>query len=84
MMPRGTAVFVTCSNDDDVQVTCGEMNHLVDGLTSSPATVDFVHLFGVDHVLKVDTSRRASHYAKNLAFSPELRAKLTTVLSRYL
>ena len=82
-LPSGTPVLVSCS-DADVQVTCGEVDHLVGGLDKSPARVDFVHLTGVDHVLKVDSSRTAAGYTRPLPFSPQLQAALRAFVSDYL
>lgn len=74
-LPRGTPVLVTCSNAD-IQVTCGEVEHLVSGLSSSDAKTDFVRLTGVDHVLKVDPSRSPAGYTNPLPFSPQLQSDL--------
>jgi uncharacterized protein len=71
----GTPVLLTCSNDD-IQVTCAEVNRVAQGLVASSSHVDFVHLRGVDHVLKVDPSLGGSNYTKNLPFSPQLKVAL--------
>jgi hypothetical protein len=76
-----TPVLVTCSNDD-IEVTCAEVDHLVSGLSASD--LDFVHLSGVDHVLKVDASRTGADYGKDLPFSPQLRTALRGFVARYL
>jgi hypothetical protein len=74
-LPAHTPVLVSCSNAD-IQVSCAEVNHLVAGLAKADASTDFVHLDGVDHVLKVDPSRSGAGYTKALPFSPQLRAAL--------
>jgi hypothetical protein len=80
---KGTTVLLTCSNDD-VQVTCGEVDRVARGFTVSSARLDFVHLLGVDHVLKVDSSLTGSDYTKNLPFSPQLKSALETFVAQYL
>jgi uncharacterized protein len=80
-LPAHTPVLVTCSNDD-IEVTCAEVDHLVSGLSASD--LDFVQLSGVDHVLKVDASRTGADYGKSLPFSPQLRAALRGFVERYL
>jgi hypothetical protein len=71
----GTPVLVSCSNAD-LQISCTDVDHLVAGLTAGRAAVDFVHLVGVDHVLKVDPSASAADYGENLPFSPQLQQSL--------
>jgi hypothetical protein len=71
-----TEVFDTCSNDD-IQVSCKLVDHMFDGFIKSKATLDFVYLMGVDHVLKVDASKTGNDYTKNLPFSPYLQKQLT-------
>jgi hypothetical protein len=56
---------------------------LARGFTSS-SHVDFVHLKGVDHVLKVDASLTGANYTKKLPFSPKLRSDLRTFVAKYL
>jgi alpha-beta hydrolase superfamily lysophospholipase len=80
---RGTPVLLTCSNDD-IQVTCGEVHRVAQGLHSSTTHVDFVHLVGVDHVLKVDNSLTGANYAKKLPFSPQLKTALKSFVAKYL
>ncbi len=72
-LPTHTPVLVTCSNAD-VQVSCAEVDHLVEGLTKAHADTDFVTLTGVDHALKVDPT--GSNYTAALPFSPQLEAAL--------
>ena len=79
-VPAATAVFLTCSNDD-VQVSCSQVERIAQGLSSAGASVQFVHLVGVDHVLKVDPSGSAANYTKNLAFSPALQRALQQFVS---
>jgi len=65
-------------------VSCAEVDHLVAGLTAAHATVDFVHLVGVDHVLKQDPSQTSAGYTKPLPFSPQLRAALRAFVTKNL
>jgi hypothetical protein len=78
-----TPVLLTCSNDD-IQVSCDEVDRVARGFRSPSSHVDFVHLKGVDHVLKVDSSLSGSEYTKNLPFSPQLKAALRVFVKRYL
>lgn len=80
---KGTPVLLTCSNDD-IQVTCDEVNRVAQGLDTAAAHVDFVHLQGVDHVLKVDPSLTGANYTKRLPFSPQLKSALRAFVSKYL
>jgi len=48
------------------------------------ASLDFVHLRGVDHVLKVDSSLTGTQYTKNLPFSPQLDSALKIFVRKYL
>ena len=77
-----TPVLLTCSNDD-IQVTCDEVDRVAAGL-SSDGHLDFVHLIGVDHVLKVDSSRTGNYYTKTLPFSSQLKAALKVFVKIYL
>jgi alpha-beta hydrolase superfamily lysophospholipase len=79
---KGTPVLLTCSNDD-IQVTCGEVNRVLQGFDAS-AHLDFVHLVGVDHVLKMDASLSGSDYTKKLPFSPQLKSAMKTFAAKYL
>jgi alpha-beta hydrolase superfamily lysophospholipase len=77
-----TPVLLTCSNDD-IQVTCDEVDRVAAGL-SPDDHLDFVHLLGVDHVLKVDSSRTGNYYTKKLPFSSQLKAALQSFVTKYL
>ncbi|MDA8270071.1 MAG: hypothetical protein M0Z39_01485 [Actinomycetota bacterium] len=79
----GTAVFVSCSNADQ-QVSCAEVNHLVSGLEKAKTSVDFVHLVGVDHVLKVDPTGSTAGFTKPLPFSPQFKSALAAFVQRKL
>jgi pimeloyl-ACP methyl ester carboxylesterase len=72
-----TLVLLSCS-DADIQVSCANVDHLAAGLARAHANVDYVHLRGVDHILKEDNSRAAGSYTKALPFSRQLRAALRT------
>ncbi len=74
-LPTGTPVLVSCSNAD-TQVTCSEVDQLVTGLRRATTRLAFVHLTGVDHVLKEDPSGVASNFSKPLPSSPQLREAL--------
>jgi alpha-beta hydrolase superfamily lysophospholipase len=78
-----TPVLLTCSNDD-IQVTCGEVDRLARGFKESSSRLNFVHLVGVDHVLKVDASLTGADYGKQLPFSPQLRIALQAFVAKYL
>jgi hypothetical protein len=54
------------------------------GFAAASARLDFVHLVGVDHVLKVDDSRTGAYYTKKLPFSPMLQKALRAFVMRYL
>ncbi len=74
-LAKHTEVFATCSNDD-IQVSCKQVDHLFDGFLKSKVTLDFVYLTGVDHVLKVDASKTGNDYTQDLPFSPYLKKQL--------
>jgi len=75
-LAKHTEVFDTCSNDD-IQVSCKQVDHMFNGFIKSKVTLDFVYLMGVDHVLKVDASKTGNDYTKSLPFSPYLEKQLT-------
>lgn len=74
-LPSGMPVLVSCSTSDK-QVSCGEVDHLVTGLVSGGAKLDFVHLVGVDHVLKIDPSGSAADFSEPLPFSSQFKSAL--------
>jgi alpha-beta hydrolase superfamily lysophospholipase len=76
-------VLVTCSNADH-NVTCGEVAHLATGLTKTHADTDFVHLTGVDHVLKQDPTGSAANYTQPLPFSAQFRQALASFAAQHL
>ena len=78
-----TSVLVTCSNAD-TQITCGEVDRIVSGLSAAGDHYDFVHLTNVDHVLKVDPTGSPTNYTKNLPFSPVLKAALKAFVKKNL
>jgi alpha-beta hydrolase superfamily lysophospholipase len=82
-LAKGTPVLLTCSNDD-IQVSCDQVKRVARGLAASSSRLDFVHLRGVDHVLKVDDSLTGANYAKRLPFSPKLKSALSEFVARYL
>jgi uncharacterized protein len=82
-LPRGTPVLISCSNAD-MQISCGEVAHLRQGLGQGHAAVDFVHLHDVDHVLKVDPTGSPDNYTLPLPFSPQLESALAVFVRRNL
>ena len=79
-LPAHTAVLLTCSNAN-VYLGCGEIDHLAAGLTKAWARLDFVHLDGVDHILKEDITKDPATFSQSLPFSAQLRAALKTFLA---
>jgi uncharacterized protein len=82
-LPAGMPVLVTCSNADQ-QVSCSEVDHLVAGLTTAQTATDFVHLVGVDHVLKEDPTGSPANYTKPLPFSTQLESALKMFVAAHL
>ena len=78
----GLPVLLTCSNAD-LNVTCGEVRHLLPGLARARAGTDFVMLTGADHVLKQDPSGSAAGSTEPLPFSPQLQQALRTFVQRH-
>ncbi|MEZ0363464.1 alpha/beta hydrolase [Mycobacterium sp. pUA109] len=74
-LPRGMPVLVSCS-DADIQISCGDVDRLMAGLTRAGARTDHVRLTGVDHVLKEDPGKTMANYAQPLPFSAEFTAAL--------
>jgi len=85
-LPAHTPVLLTCSNAD-IEVPSGLENHLASALAQGSASLDYVHLTGVDHFLKedismqVDITRARADYNESLPFSAQLRAALKTFLA---
>jgi len=79
-IPAHTAVLLTCSNADGY-FGCGEVNRLATGLSKASARLDYVHLNGVDHVLKEDITKSPATFGQPLPFSAQLRAALKTFLA---
>lgn len=82
-LPAMIPVLLSCSTAD-VQVSCSQVDRIDEGLIKAGAKAQFVHLVGVDHVLKVDSSMSGANYTKNLPFSPALRAALETFVKNSL
>jgi uncharacterized protein len=76
-------VLVTCS-DADIEITCGEVDHLLAGASKAQADTDIVYLRGVNHVLKQDPSRSSANYGAPLPFSSQLRTALRTFVYKNL
>jgi hypothetical protein len=82
-IPPHTAVLLTCSNADGY-FGCGQVDHLAAGLPKAPAKLDYVHLNGVDHVLKEDITKSPAAFNQPLPFSAQLRSALKTFLANNL
>jgi len=82
-LARGMPVLVSCS-EADTQVSCEDVDHLVSGLTNAGTKTDYVHLTGVSHVLKEDSSRTPGNYTKPLPFSAQLTAALASFVKENL
>lgn len=78
-LPATMPVLITCS-DADIQVSCADVEHLAGAI--HPSNLDFVHLTGVDHILKQDDSRTAANYGKDLPFSTQLSTALQSFSTR--
>lgn len=74
-LPHDMPVLVTCS-DADIQISCEDVDQLVAGLTTAGTKTDYVHLTGVNHVLKEDASKSPANYTKPLPFSTQLTSAL--------
>jgi len=79
-LPAHTAVLLTCSNADGY-FGCGQVNRLAAGLAKASARLDYLHLNGVDHVLKEDITKSPAAFNQPLPFSTQLRAALKTFLA---
>jgi pimeloyl-ACP methyl ester carboxylesterase len=79
-LPAHTAVLLTCSNADGY-FGCGQVNRLAAGLSKASARLDYLHLNGVDHVLKEDITKSPAAFNQPLPFSAQLRAALKTFLA---
>ena len=79
-LPAHTAVLLTCSNADGY-FGCGQVNRIAAGLSKAAAKLDYVHLNGVDHVLKEDITKNSATFNQPLPFSAQLRAALKTFLA---
>ena len=79
-LPAHTPVLLTCSNADGY-FGCAEVNRLAAGLSKASARLDYVHLNGVDHVLKEDITKSPATFQQPLPFSAQLRAALKTFLT---
>ncbi len=76
LAPR-TPVLLTCSNAD-MWFTCAQEDRIAQGLTEAQAKLDYVHLDGIDHMLKEDLTRDEAGFNQALPFSSQLRAALRT------
>jgi len=72
-----TAVLLTCSNADQY-FTCALEDRIATGVSKANAKIDFVHLDGVDHLLKEDVARDPAVWNQALPFSTQLQAALRT------
>ena len=79
-LPANTHVLLTCSNADGY-FGCADVNRVAAGLSKTSARLDYVHLNGVDHVLKEDITKSPATFGQPLPFSAQLRAALKTFLA---
>jgi dienelactone hydrolase len=79
-LPVHTPVLLTCSNADGY-FGCAEVNRIAAGLSKASARLDYVHLKGVDHVLKEDITKSPAAFTQPLPFSAQLRAAMKTFLA---
>jgi uncharacterized protein len=68
-------VLLTCSNADEY-FTCSMEDRIAARASTANATVDFVHLDGVDHLLKEDIAREPAVWNQALPFSTQLSSAL--------
>ena len=73
-------MLLTCSNADGY-FGCSQVNRLAAGLSKASARLDYLHLNGVDHVLKEDITKSPAAFNQPLPFSAQLRAALKTFLA---
>ena len=76
-LPPSIAVLLTCSNADQY-FTCSMEDRIAAGVAKANAKIDFVHLDGVDHLLKEDVARDPAVWNQALPFSRQLRSALKT------
>ena len=76
-LPPQTAVLLTCSNADQY-FTCSIEDRIAAGVAKAKAKIDFVHLDGVDHLLKEDVARDPAVWNQAFPFSRQLRSALKT------
>jgi uncharacterized protein len=79
-LPAHTPVLLTCSNADGY-FGCAEVNRIAAGLSKASARLDYVHLNGVDHVLKEDITKSPAAFKQPLPFSAQLRAAVKAFLA---
>jgi uncharacterized protein len=82
-LPPNTAVLLTCSNADQY-FTCSMEDRIAAGVSKANARIDFVHLDGVDHLLKEDLTRDPAAWNQALPFSTQLRSSLRTFVANNL
>jgi len=73
-------VLLTSSNADGY-FGCDQVNRLAAGLSKASANLDYVHLNGVDHVLKEDITKSPAAFSQSLPFSAHLRTALKAFLA---
>ena len=59
-------------------------NRIATGVSKANAKIDFVHLDGVNHILKEDVARDLSTWDQALPFSTQLRSALRTFVANNL
>jgi pimeloyl-ACP methyl ester carboxylesterase len=80
-LPPDTAVLLTCSNTD---IACSMEDRIASGVSRANAKLDFVHLDGVDHLLKEDLTGESATWDQALPFSSQLQAALRTFAAKNL
>ena len=80
-LPPQTAVLLTCSNADQY-FTCALEDRIAAGVSKANARIDFVHLDGVDHLLKEDVTRQSATWNQALPFSTQLQSALKAFVTQ--
>ena len=82
-LPPHTAVLLTCSTADQY-FTCGMEDRIALGVAKANAKIDFVHLDGVEHILKEDIALDTAAWNQALPFSSRLRSALSKFVANNL
>lgn len=82
-LPPRTPVLLTCSNADQY-FTCAMENRIATAVSKAHAKLDYVHLTGVDHLLKEDVALDPAVWNQALPFSNQLRTALRAFVTNSL